>query len=453
MNRVLHALLLALVVLAPLPLGSNREWSWTLCTLLAAGLAVGWGGAALMRPATVIRGLPAWIPVLFLAVCAWALVQTASWVPAEWRHPVWRLAADSLGEPLAGRISLAEDDTVTALLRLAAYALVFWLAFQLGADRARAARTLQWIAVAGFVYACYGLVVYWGEFGLLLWFQDDAFRHDVRGTFVNRNSFATYVGLAILCLLTGLYRKLALRRNPVYATPRSRSFRVEQFVLRAWMPMSALLLMVAALVLTHSRGGFASAVLGTLALLLAVHHRQRIASRRAKAAIGGALAVTVLAFVLTSEVLLQRIDRLTMDSQGRADAYQLASVAISDNPVLGFGYGTFSDSFRLYRDDRLNKHFHRAHNTYLENAFELGWPAAAALLLCLAGLAALCWRGLRGRGRDWIYPATGLAASVLVGFHALFDFSLQMPAIAMTYACIMGVACAQSMPRGTHRRW
>ena len=121
MNRVLHALLLALVVLAPLPLGSNREWSWTLCTLLAAGLAVGWGGAALMRPATVIRGLPAWIPVLFLAVCAWALVQTASWVPAEWRYPVWRLAADSLGEPLAGRISLAEDDTVTALLELATH--------------------------------------------------------------------------------------------------------------------------------------------------------------------------------------------------------------------------------------------------------------------------------------------------------------------------------------------
>ena len=37
MNRLLVLLLMLLVVLAPLPLGSNREWSWTLCALLAAG--------------------------------------------------------------------------------------------------------------------------------------------------------------------------------------------------------------------------------------------------------------------------------------------------------------------------------------------------------------------------------------------------------------------------------
>ena len=40
----------------------------------------------------------------------------------------------------------------------------------------------------------------------------------------------------------------------------------------------------------------------------------------------------------------------------------------------------------------------------------------------------------------------GVAATVLVGVHSLFDFSLQMPAIAMTYASLMGVACAQAYP-------
>ena len=37
-----------------------------------------------------------------------------------------------------------------------------------------------------------------------------------------------------------------------------------------------------------------------------------------------------------------------------------------------------------------------------------------------------------------------VAASVLVALHALLDFSLQLPAVAVLYACIMGVACAQS---------
>jgi hypothetical protein len=43
-----------------------------------------------------------------------------------------------------------------------------------------------------------------------------------------------------------------------------------------------------------------------------------------------------------------------------------------------------------------------------------------------------------------VFPATGAAASALVGVHATVDFSLQLPAVAMLYATIMGVACAQA---------
>ena len=43
---------------------------------------------------------------------------------------------------------------------------------------------------------------------------------------------------------------------------------VEEFILRAWKPLIVLLLMVTALVLTHSRAGFASALAGTVVLFL-----------------------------------------------------------------------------------------------------------------------------------------------------------------------------------------
>ena len=89
-------------------------------------------------------------------------------------------------------------------------------------------------------------------------------------------------------------------------------------------------------------------------------------------------------------------------------------------------------------------HYDRAHNTWLENLFELGIPAALALFLSIGGLALTCLRGVRERHRDWAIPATGVAATVLVGVHALLDFSLQIPAVGILYACIMGVACAQS---------
>jgi O-antigen ligase len=89
-------------------------------------------------------------------------------------------------------------------------------------------------------------------------------------------------------------------------------------------------------------------------------------------------------------------------------------------------------------------HYDRAHNTWLENGFELGIPASLALFAALLGIALTCWRGVQRRHRDWVYPAAGVGASVLVGVHALVDFSLQIPAVAMLYALVMGIACAQS---------
>ena len=124
--------------------------------------------------------------------------------------------------------------------------------------------------------------------------------------------------------------------------------------------------------------------------------------------------------------------------------YANVNRAIGDNPALGFGYGTFANSYRLYDPLESGVHYDRAHNTWLENAFELGVPAALLLYLALGGLVWTCLKGVRRRHRDWVYPATGVAASVLVGLHAILDFSLQIPAVAILYACIMGIACAQS---------
>jgi O-antigen ligase len=359
-------------------------------------------------------------------------------------HPLWGMNAEVLGKPLPGSISLSVQDSLSAVMRLLSYGLVFFLAFQYGRNREKALSTFRWLAFAGFAYAIYGLIIFWGEFGTLFWFFEEGYKADVRGTFVNRNSFATYIGLSLLCAIAVFNQQVTSRRRAAFAIPVGREQRIERFILQVWKPLTAILLMTTALILTHSRGGFFSTLAGGMVLLFLLNKRQQMYSAKSKAVLGGAVLVAVLAFVLTSEVLLQRIDRLTVDSSARIEVYGMTADAIGDNPVLGFGYGTFTDSFRLYRDDRLGAHFDKTHNTYLENIFELGWPVAGVLFLCIAWLTLLCFRGAWNRGRDWVYPATGAAASVLVGIHSLFDFSLQMPGVAITYACILGVGCAQS---------
>ena len=437
--------MMLLVVLCPLPLGSNRDWSWTLCAMGISLIGLLWALASLGQPAGISRRLNPVLILLFLVACAWSWIQTVTWTPPGWHHPLWGMSSEVLGKDLPGRVTVSADDTFTALMRLVSYGLVFMLSFQLGRSQEYAFRAFRWLALAGLAYAVYGLIVYWGDFGTLFWFKDEAFRQDVRSTFVNRNSYATYAGLTLLCAMGWFYQVTAMRRsNPVYDMPQGREQRIEQFILKVWKPLSILLLMGTALILTHSRGGFISTMAGSVVLLTALNHRQKMGGLRSKVVIGSAMAVAVIAFVLSSEVLLQRMERIDLDGAGRMLVYEQVSQSLQQGHLRGMGYGTFSDSFRMFRGDELQGHYDKAHNTYLENIFELGWPAALALFACIAWLGLICLRGVRQRGRDWVYPATGLAATVLVGIHSALDFSLQMPAVAITYACIMGVACAQA---------
>ena len=444
MNRLIYSGLMLLVLLSPIPLGSNREWSWSLCALAAAVLALLWAIVNIRLSAQHTGRLHPAIPALFFLTCAWVVVQVAGWTPASWHHPLWAMAGETLDSDLPGMVSLSAESSWAALMRLLGYALVFFLALQFGRDRARAQAVFGWLTLAGLVYGVFGLFVFWGAYHPEWLFGERIMAHDVRSTFINRNHFATWQGLTMLCAMAWFYHRMGKREVKPYAVPQDREQRVEEFILKAWKPMTALLLMVTALLLTHSRGGFVSALAGTVALMLLLDRRVSSRKTKSRVTVVTALVVASIAFYLTSEVLLDRINRTDITTEERLAVYANINRAVEDNPALGFGYGTFADSFRLYDQNENAVHYDRAHNTWLENAFELGVPAALALYLALGGLALTCLRGVRRRHRDWVFPATGVAASVLVALHALLDFSLQLPAVAVLYACIMGVACAQS---------
>ena len=444
MNRLILLLLMLVVVFAPLPLGSNREWSWTLCALLVALITLLWVVTRGWRAGEVQRFVHPAIPLLFLGVCAWVAVQATGWVPAGWAHPLWGQAAAVLGIELPRLVSLSAEDSWTALMRLLSYALVFFLTFQLGRERSRAHAILLWLAAAGLVYAVFGLVVFWSGESPEWLFRGEVLLPDLRSTFINRNHFATWQGLALLATMALFYLRMTRTQQRPYELPGDRVSTFEQFVLKAWQPLTAVLLMTTALVLTHSRGGFVATLAAVVVLLVLLDSHSVTKKVSTRVVVGSALAVCALAFYMTSEVLLDRIDRTDITTEERVIVFENIQHGIGENPLLGFGYGTFADSFRLY--DRIESpvHYDRAHNTWLENVFELGVPAALALFLALGGLAATCLRGVGRRHRDWAFPALGVASSVLVGLHALVDFSLQLPAVAILYACIMGVACAQS---------
>lgn len=48
------------------------------------------------------------------------------------------------------------------------------------------------------------------------------------------------------------------------------------------------------------------------------------------------------------------------------------------------------------------------------------------------------------RRKNRIYPLVGIGTTMLVGAHSSMDFSLQIPAVALTYSVLLGITLAQS---------
>ena len=203
---------------------------------------------------------------------------------------------------------------------------------------------------------------------------------------------------------------------------------------------------VVALLLSGSRGGITSTTLGLFILLTLVVSRQE---RRRTGQIGTivtACALIVGAFLMYGDVFVGRLDNLTQDAGGRVAAYRIVLASIKDAPILGFGFGTFQDVFPMYRDGSVGLwgFWDKAHNTYLEVFQGLGVVFGGAFL---TGIGLLVWRCARAsvlRRRTSTVPIVAVSASVLLGVHAFVDFSLQIQAVTLIWAAILGAGVAQS---------
>ncbi len=409
-------------------------------------LLVAWRVELIIKGSSPALGIRATWPfaLLFTVAAGWAAIQIMPLTPGEWHNPIWRRAAELLGTPLAGAVSLNPEASATALMGLLTYAGVFWLSLQYCRQPGNAHRVFKVLTFAGLGYAFYGLWVSFSGLRTILWFNKFAYLDDLTSTFVNRNSYATYAGLGLVCA-TGLIFRHLLHS---LVKPYSRRERLRQIIEimseRGWLLLIAWITIMTALLMSHSRAGFLSTALALVVLSLLLGFMEGVKIRYVMVIFGFSLLIIGIFFSFGGEALNVRFGKLLSDSANRPTVYRLVFDALINEPWRGTGYGTFAEVFQSLRSPELYKPYLKAHNTYLENALELGLPAAIALFGVFAGFLVLTFRGIRSRRRGVIYPCIGFAATVLVAFHSVVDFSLQIPAVAVTYSLIMGAACAQS---------
>ncbi len=445
-ERAIFAALLALLAVAPLPFGSDRPWAWSLIAMAVGILLLAWGVfAALSRdnqPASLRPILPA--VALFVVVIVWAVIQTVPFAPTNWRHDLWIETESVLGTALAASVSLDPSKTWTALMRLLTYGGIFLLTFQLCMSTNRAERVVRMLIVMTLAYAGYGLVVVSADLGTVLWYADHGAAAYLTSTFLYRNAFATYAALGLLCALAMLFRP-SMRRGDLDAGWRFVTRALgDYFFARSWTLMLACSILFVAILMTQSRAGLGVTAVGACLFLTIM-----ALSRRRKRYVLASIAVIGVASVAMTAMgggaTLNRLGMAPSAAAERGGVYVRTIDAIAQAPMTGIGYGTFANAFGMHRGEQLRSPFLRAHNTYLENALELGIPMTAALVLAIGWIVIICVSAVLRHRRKAFLPCLGISATVMVGLHAMVDYSLQIPAVAMIYAAILGAACAQSL--------
>jgi O-antigen ligase len=439
----------------PFWLGSDRLIPWGINAVVFAGLA------AFYELSLIIRRVPHPVPIrcirlsaiLFVIATIWILIQNATWTPEGWHHPIWQLAAETLGRQIPGSISVDRDLTALALIRLMTAASVFWMALQLGRDAARALMMLWCVVGIGAIYAAVGLYAFAFLPHSALFEESVRFGHAVSSTFVNRNSYATYAGIGLItvvALIQRLYRRELHRSGDLlrlkFATL------IETTGRQAAPALAMAFIILVALLLTGSRGGIILTAIGIFALgVVNMSRAIRIARNEALPAVFVTVFLTVLVsavFIGFGDIFVERIVAPGMfeEGEGKLQSFMLALRSIESAPLLGYGYGTFAAVFPMFHDDSMSLwvYWDRAENTYLEVLQGLGLLFGAMLIGSVLALVFACVKGAKTRQRAVTIPTVAVGVSVLVGVHALVDFSLQVQAVTLTYMAILGVGVAQA---------
>lgn len=447
-DAILFWAFLAGLAWCPFLFGSVTLGNWGINAIIFCGLAGAYETSLLVRgrshPIAVVHLT---LPVsLFGAVVIFILLQNATWSPAGLHHPIWGMAQEVLDHTVHGSISVNRDMTWLALLRLVTAAAVFWLALQLCRDPVRADFLMLFVGVTASGYAAYGLISYFVAPTYVLWF-DTGSAGFVRSTFINRNTYATYGGMGFLAL-SGIVLRLYRRQAP--GRDASIRYRLAGIIEASGgggaLALGGALLVLVSVLMTASRAGITSTIVALFILVLLMMGARKHGRGNRLETVIFAVVLIVGVFAFFSDKLVDRLSELGVTDDTRFAAYTIIMSSILEAPILGYGYGTFRDVFPLFRDRSVSivPVWEMAHSTYLEIFQGLGVIFGATLVGCVILLTLRCVRGAVMRLQSNIIPAVGASAAVLVGIHALVDFSLQIQAIALTFAALLGAGVAQS---------
>lgn len=361
-----------------------------------------------------------------------------NWIKTPLDGPILAMVALSV---LSATFSIHPTTSLWATVLLLSYVAVFYLIIHSMNARARLHSLAGLVILIATFLSIFGLFKRFGLNPFPWWDYSSGPAVPpsqlMASTYGNSNHFAGYLEMAMpltLGLILGT-RETGKRTILIYL----------------------MLPMLAAFVLTLSRGGWLGAFFGFAffsTVLVKGHYFGRL--RIHTTLIGISLFLFFVVFASRPVVLkLRTATQASEDSSLHSRLVVWGSIAemIRANPLLGTGPGTFATAYTRYQPPGLEVRFKRAHNDYLQVASDTGLPA-----LVVAGWMILVfYRGAFHRlknGSALIRGITlgGMSGVTAILFHGLVDFNLFIPANALLFTVLAALTVAPVSPESGQRK-
>ena len=430
-NIFAAAFLLIVLATTPLAIGSHRPIFWlfnsTIIFLFMAAYIFMCHIVGVRMQYKFSRNSSLWAISIFFLISLCGI-----WVSDWW---------------LGGSVIIgSRNDLAIGILRYLSYGCVFFLALQSFINEKRAERFSVLIIVIVSLYGTYGLLsINNPEF---LFYKKLSYIEFATGPFINRNTFATYLSLGLVLSISYALRKNSNQnfKNKTVAT----HFGMYQITLRLFF-LTFSILIASVIMLTGSRMGVFVALLGSL-IVVFLRYRQFVLYNERDtfprgllfSLVGLTLVVSLAYIFFSGTVFFDRIENNKISNDGRWELFYQVIQLIKLHPVLGVGVDSFSDSFRIvhHLPLRANILWDNAHNTYLELWAELGVLLGTfPILVCFAALRKLIQRERRFSNTDYLVH-TAISALILVGVHALVDFSIETSAVVYLFVILLALGLA-----------
>jgi hypothetical protein len=441
LGKVSNVLASAVFVLAPLPLGSvDLAWVCIWTALLAASLVTARVDNSCKADLWFMT--PVLAAIAAIALIVW--IQVSPGAVAKLQDPAWSSARELAGIDVPNRISPTQSTPWFSFGYYLLFALGLSRAYLLAIDGWQAHKLLKLVAYASVCYALYGILSQLLLPDTLLWRQKEFYLEYATGTFVNRNTAATFWGSGSLILLIMLVRSILHRSDDPDPA------RIGCLDRPATQAVGCAICLVA-VGMTGSRAGILVTVLSMLCAVVLYLAPVNRGEWSLWTSVRNSFAVGIIVLALVGSMAMGRISEIGLVDGQRYEVYKTALDMIRGHALLGFGAGNFEVAFPPFRPASLGSQgiWDRVHSTPLELVLDLGLPAATAVLaVAVFFFASLITAALR-RKRDRHIPVIGAGVFFLGSLHSFVDFSLQIPGFSLPFACVLGCGLAQTISTST----